>query len=90
MTKTSIQVVIQCGCMMVIALLLMCCFVIATHAAELNVPETVAAGSSLSIPTSGRCRIKSIAIAPKYEAIVLNSNMEKYKLLSVMLTTCNP
>ncbi len=53
MTKTSIQVVIQCGCMMVIALLLMCCFVIATHAAELNVPQTVAAGSSLSIPTSG-------------------------------------
>jgi len=38
---------------MVIVLLLVCCFAIATRAAELNVPASVAAGSGLSIPTSG-------------------------------------
>ena len=31
----------------------MCCFAIATHAAEINVPATVTAGSGLSIPSSG-------------------------------------
>jgi len=53
MTKTPLEVVVKYGCMTVVALLLMCCFVIATHAAELKVPATVAAGSGLSIPTSG-------------------------------------
>ncbi len=54
MTKSPIEVVVKCGCTMAVAILLMCCFVIATHAAELNVPTSVAAGSGLSIPTSGR------------------------------------
>jgi hypothetical protein len=53
MTKTSIEVTVKFGGMMAIALLLMCCFVIATHASELNVPANVAAGSGLTILTSG-------------------------------------
>lgn len=53
MTKDSLEVTVKCGGMMAIALLLMCCFAIATHAAELNVPATVTAGSGLSFPSSG-------------------------------------
>lgn len=52
MTKDNEIQVKFCG-MTAIALLLMCCFAIATHAAEINVPATVTAGSGLSIPSSG-------------------------------------
>jgi hypothetical protein len=38
---------------MALTLLFICCFVIATHAADLNVPLTVTAGSGVNIPTSG-------------------------------------
>jgi len=53
MNKAPMEVAVKCGGMMTIALLLMCCFAIATHAAELNVPASVAAGSGLTIPSSG-------------------------------------
>ena len=53
MTKNSIEVKVKLGGMMAIAALLMCCFAIATHAAEINVPATVTAGSGLTIPGSG-------------------------------------
>lgn len=52
MTKNTEVKVEFCG-MTAIVLLLMCCFAIATHAAEINVPATVTAGSGLSIPSSG-------------------------------------
>ena len=48
MTKDSIEVKVKFGGTMAIALLLMCCFAIATHAAEINVPATVTAGSGLT------------------------------------------
>ena len=53
MTKDSIEVKVKLGGTMAIAALLMCCFAIATHAAEINVPATVTAGSGLTIPGSG-------------------------------------
>lgn len=49
----DIEVKVQFGGVTTIVLLLMCCFAIATHAAELNVPATVTAGAGLSIPSSG-------------------------------------
>jgi len=49
----DIEVKVKFGGMTAIVLLLMCCFAIATHAAELNVPATVTAGSGLTIPSSG-------------------------------------
>ena len=53
MKKAPIEGVVKFGGMMTIGVLLMCCFVIATHASDLNVPATVAAGSGLTIPASG-------------------------------------
>jgi len=53
MNKAPMEGAVKFGGVMTIALLLMCCFVIATHAAELNVPATVAAGSGLTIPSTG-------------------------------------
>ena len=53
MNKASIEVAVRYGGMMAIALLLMCCFVIATRAAELDLPATVTAGSGLTISSSG-------------------------------------
>lgn len=47
------ETTVKFGGILAIVLLLMCCFVIATHAAELNVPTSVTAGSGLSIPSSG-------------------------------------
>jgi hypothetical protein len=52
MTKHT-EVRVKFGGMMAIAALLMCCFAIATHAAEINVPATITAGSGLTIPSSG-------------------------------------
>ncbi len=49
----DIENVTKCFGVMALFVLLMCCFAIATHAAELNVPATVAAGTGLSVPTSG-------------------------------------
>ena len=53
MTTASRERVIKYSGMMAIGLLMVCCFEIAMRAAELNVPATVAAGSGLSIPSSG-------------------------------------
>lgn len=49
----DMETTVKFGGILAIVLLLMCCFVIATHAAELNVPTSVTAGSGLSIPSSG-------------------------------------
>jgi len=49
----DIENVCKFGAMTAVALLLLCCFAIATHASELNIPATVLAGSGLTIPSSG-------------------------------------
>lgn len=64
MTKGSIEVKVKLGGTMAIALLLMCCFAIATHAAEINVPAVVTAGSGLSIPSSGSGSATLYVIGP--------------------------
>jgi len=50
---TRLENAIKYGGLSAIALLLVCCFVIATHAADIPVPATVTAGEGLTIPTSG-------------------------------------
>jgi len=51
--SSSMETMCKFVAMMAVAALLMCCFAIATRAAELNVPATVTAGSGLTIASSG-------------------------------------